>query len=185
MPAIKKKSGNGKAAAPRRNGRVPPAAVYDQLKEFDGQKYTGMRVGRGHHWRYDAREWIEKKVTPDQWDFQYAVVKQRKGHAPEGSGVPAGTKYHWYILAHQTATKLDANRYSTQMVGVKHKLAHQRADKGGWSASERAQRKRLIQILRTALAELEREQAEAAEAPAAPAAKASPRRPRQARSMAA
>jgi hypothetical protein len=35
-------------------------------------------------------------------------------------------------------------------------LAHKRADKQSWSASDRAQRRRLAQILRQMIAELER-----------------------------
>jgi len=131
--------------------------AYDQFKEHEGKRYTGMKVGRGHKWRYDAGEWIEKKVTPDKWEFQYSVVKRRKGRAPEGSGAPVGTAYNWYILAHQVVTKLDANSYTTEMAGMKYKLAHKRADKTTWSASERAQRKRLVQILREMIAEIERQ----------------------------
>jgi hypothetical protein len=142
--------------------------TYDQFKEHEGKRYTGMKVGRGHKWQYDAGQWIEKKVTPDKWEFQYSVVKRRKGRAPEGSGAPVGTAYGWYILAHQTVTKLDANSYSTEMAGLKYKLAHKRADKTSWSASERAQRRRLVQILREMIAQLEREPVE----PAAPAPKA-------------
>jgi hypothetical protein len=122
-----------------------------------------MKVGRRHKWRYDAGEWIEKKVTPDKWEFSYAVPKRRAGKAPEGSGAPVGTAYHWYILADQTVTKLDANSYSTEMTGLKYKLAHRRADKQSWSASDRAQRRRLIQLLRDMIAELE----ESPEAPTA------------------
>jgi len=131
--------------------------AYDQFKEHEGKRYTGMKVGRGHKWRYDAGEWVEKKVTPDKWEFQYSVVKRRKGRAPEGSGAPVGTAYNWYILAHQVVTKLDANSYTTEMAGMKYKLAHKRADKTTWSASERAQRKRLVQILREMIAEIERQ----------------------------
>jgi hypothetical protein len=132
-----------------------PNSAYDQFKEYEGKRYTGMKIGRSHHWRYDAGPWIEKKVTPDKWEFQYSVVKRRKGRAPEGSGAPVGTAYNWYILAHQIVTKLDANSYTTEMAGLKYKLAHKRADKNTWSASERAQRKRLVQILRDMIADLE------------------------------
>ena len=131
--------------------------AYDQFKEHEGKRYTGMKVGRGHKWRYEAGEWTEKKVTPDKWEFQYSVVKRRKGRAPEGSGAPIGTAYGWYILAHQIVTKLDANSYTTEMAGLKYKLAHKRADKTTWSASEPAQRKRLVQILRELIAEIERQ----------------------------
>jgi hypothetical protein len=119
-----------------------------------------MKVGRRHKWRYDAGEWNEKKVTPDKWEFQYAVTKRRAGKAPEGSGAPLGTAYRWYILANQVVTKKDANSYTTEMAGLKYKLAHRRADKTSWSASDSAQRKRLIALLRELIAELEQQPAQ-------------------------
>ncbi len=128
---------------------------YDEIKEFSGKRYTGMRVGRSHKWRYDAGEWSERKVTPDRWEFRYAVVKRRAGRAPEGSGAPVGTAYHWYIVADQVVTKLDANSYMTEMVGHKLKLAHRRADRSSWNAGERAQRKQLAKLLRELVADLE------------------------------
>jgi hypothetical protein len=120
---------------------------YNQFKEFQGKNYTGMRVGRTHKWYYDKGEWKEKKVTPDKWQFSYNVTKRRAGNAPEGSGVPVGTEYHWYILANQNVKKLDANNYTTSMIGLKYKLAHKRADRNNWSSSDNAQKKRLIEIL--------------------------------------
>jgi len=120
---------------------------YNQFKEFEGKKYTGMKVGRTHKWYYDKGEWKEKKLTPDKWQFSYNVTKRRAGNAPEGSGVPVGTEYHWYILANQNVKKLDANEYSTSMIGLKYKLAHKRAERNNWSSSDKAQRKRLIEIL--------------------------------------
>src|SRR5262245_61300719 len=116
-----------------------------------------MKVGRGHKWYYDKGEWKETKITPDEWQINYAVKKRRAGKAPEGSGVPVGTEYHWYILAHQNVTKLNANDYSTSLTGAKFKLAHKRADQDKWSASTRAQRRRLIKILQNMIAELEQQ----------------------------
>ena len=162
-----KPSNNGRSArragaGPSHNGaakkKKPPsgqAASYDEFKQFEGQRYTGMKVGRSHKWYYDRGEWKEKKVTPDQWEIHYAVTKRRAGKAPEGSGVPVGTEYHWYILAHQNVKKLNANDYSTSMTGMKFKVAHKRADSGKWSASDRARRKRMIQFLREAIRALE------------------------------
>jgi hypothetical protein len=120
-----------------------------------------MKVGRSHKWYYDKGEWKEKKITPDKWEFTYAVNKRRSGRAPEGSGVPVGTEYHWYILAHQNVRKLDANNYTTSMTGTKYKLAHKRADKEKWSATDNAQRKRLIQALQESISQLQRGMAEA------------------------
>ncbi len=123
------------------------AASYNAIKQFEGRKYTGMRVGGSHSWYYRQGEWKETKVAPDKWQFTYAVNKRRKWDAPEGSGVPVGTEYHWYILADQTVRKLDANEYITSMTGTKYKLAHRRVDSVEWSASERAQLRQLITIL--------------------------------------
>lgn len=130
---------------------------YNQFKEFQGKNYTGMKVGRTHKWYYDKGEWKEKKVTPDKWQFSYNVTKRRAGNAPEGSGVPVGTEYHWYILANQNVKKLDANNYTTSMIGLKYKLAHKRADKNNWSSSDNAQRKRLIEILETLIENIKME----------------------------
>jgi hypothetical protein len=130
---------------------------YDAVKEYEGRRYTGMRVGGSHSWYYRQGEWKETKVTPDKWQFTYEVNKRRKWNAPEGSGALVGTEYHWYIVAHQTVRKLDANEYSTSMTGVKYKLAHRRADTGEWSASERAQVRRLIAILEENVTQLQHE----------------------------
>jgi hypothetical protein len=130
---------------------------YNQFKEYEGKKYTGMKVGRTHKWYYDKGEWKEKKLTPDKWQFSYNVTKRRAGNAPEGSGVPVGTEYHWYILANQNVKKLDANNYTTSMMGLKYKLAHKRAERDSWSSSDRAQKKRLIEILQELIKDIKSE----------------------------
>jgi hypothetical protein len=98
------------------------------------------------------------KVTPDLWQCSYAVTKRRAGRAPEGSGVPVGTEYHWYIVAHQNVKKLNANDYTTSLFGQKFKVAHKRAGNEKWSATPKTQRKRMIAFLRDVIADLEREQ---------------------------
>lgn len=128
---------------------------YNEFKQFEGRQYTGMAIGRSHHWDYDAGDWKETKITPDLWEISYAVTKRRKGHAPEGSGVPVGTAYHWYILAHQNVKKLNANDYTTAMSGLKFKLAHKRADKDKWSVKAPTQRKHLVKFLKEVIAQLE------------------------------
>src|SRR5436190_4452961 len=136
------------------------AETYNRFKEFEGRRYTGMKIGRGHKWYYDEGVWNEKKITPDEWQVNYSVTKRRAGKAPEGSGVPVGTQYHWYIIAHQVVSKLNANDYSTSMTGLKFKLAHKRADKETSSASTSAQRKKTVEILRKVATELEQQIAE-------------------------
>jgi len=133
------------------------AVSYDEFKEHEGQRYTGMKIGRSHKWYYDKGEWKEKKITPDLWQIGYAVTKRRAGRAPEGSGVPVGTEYHWYILAHQNTAKQTANDYTTTLTGLKFKIAHKRAGSAKWSATPRTQRKRMIMFLRGVLADLEKQ----------------------------
>ena len=70
------------------------SSSYNKYKHFEGQKYTGMKVGGSHKWYYDRGEWKEKKIAPDKWEFNYSVKKTRAWQAPEGSGVPVGTEYH-------------------------------------------------------------------------------------------
>ena len=154
---LTKKEPAKKLAKAGENENEDIAASYNSFKEYEGKQYTGMKIGRSHKWYYDKGEWKEKKVTPDQWKIHYAVTKRRAGKAPEGSGVPVGTEYNWYILAHQNVRKLNANDYTTEMDGMKFKLAHKRADKGTWSASDKAQRRRLIKIFQGMIEQLEGE----------------------------
>src|SRR6478672_254958 len=142
---------------------------YEKTKTFHGQRYTGMAVGRTHKWYYDQGEWREKKITPDLWQISYEVKKRRAGRAPEGSGVPVGTEYHWYIAADQTVKKLNANDYSTAMTGFKYKVGHKRADSDKWSASDNAQRKRLVKFLRELIDSNENGDSLAGETPVAEA----------------
>ncbi|MBS1662375.1 MAG: hypothetical protein JST68_15130 [Bacteroidetes bacterium] len=153
--ARKKNAAAGKKKAAVKGGNL--AASFNKFKSFNGQLYTGVQIGRGHHWTYDKGDWKETKITPDLWEISYAVTKRRVGHAPEDSGAPVGTEYHWYILAHQTAKKLNANDYETKMTGLKFKLAHKRADKGKWSATGPTQRKHLVGFLKEFAAQLEKE----------------------------
>ena len=136
---------------------------YNEYKDFEGKRYTGMRVGGTHQWYYDKGEWKEKKIAPDKWEFTYATNKRRAWQAPEGSGVPVGTEYHWYLLAHQNVRKLDANSYTTSMEGLKYKLAHKRAEIGKWSSTDYAQKERLIQVLEGLVDQLKKEMVEAAD----------------------
>ena len=133
-------------------------ATYDELKQHGGRTYSGMKVGRTHVWDYPDGRWRERKVTPDLWQFNFASSKSRKGRgAPEGSGVPVDTEYHWFIQAHQFVRKLDANTYETYMEGLKHKLAHRRATAHTWStgsSKQRTEQARLIAVLEETLENL-------------------------------
>jgi hypothetical protein len=99
------------------------------------------------------------------------------GNAPEGSGVPVGTQYHWYILAHQNVTKLNANDYTTSLSGLKFKIAHKRAGTEKWSATEKTKRKRMIRFLQDVIAELEKGPQESDAEPEQPAQRPARRKP--------
>ena len=131
--------------------------AYDEVKMYEGQQYTGMPVGRSHKWYYDKGDWRETKITPDLWEISYAVTKRRAGHAPEGSGVPVGTEYQWYIMAYQNVGKLNKDDYSTDLKGLKFKLAHKRAVKETWSTSISGQRKKLIKLLQEMIKSLQQD----------------------------
>jgi hypothetical protein len=146
-----------KVAAKKSGRKKDISESYNEFKDFEGQQYTGMKIGRSHKWHYDKGEWKETKITPDLWEISYAVTKRRAGKAPEGSGVPVGTEYHWYILAHQNVKKLNANDYSTSLIGLKYKLAHKRADKEKWSTTAKTQKKRLVKLMEELIAQLEKE----------------------------
>jgi hypothetical protein len=158
------------------SNKKPDLSQYNKIKEYKGKKYTGVKIGHGHTWQYEAGEWKETKTAPNKWKITYKVGKKRKGHAPEGSGAPVGTEYHWYIIADQIVKKLDANNYSTEMTGNKYKVAHKRFDKTNWSINNQKQKKELIKILKDMIAELETAPEPEEQAPQA---KEKPKRTRQ------
>ncbi len=134
--------------------------AYDDLKEFDGEAYTGMAVGGRHVWHYTDAVWREEKVAPDRWDFSLTSVKRRDTSAPPGSGAPPLTEYHWYLLAHQWVRKIDADSYRTFMSGVKYKLAHKRPHWRQWSDAypgNETSREAVMGILEDALGRLRSE----------------------------
>jgi hypothetical protein len=153
---MKRSTGSLKRAV-KREARRELAPTYDRFKLFQGQRHTGLKIGRSHKWYYDKAERKETKLTPDLWRIDYAVTKRRAGRAPEGSGVAVGTEYHWYVLAHQNVRKLNANDYSTAMTGLKFKVAHKRASTDKWNVTPETQRKRMIRFLQEMIRQLESE----------------------------
>lgn len=100
--------------------------MYDSFKKFNNRIYTGMKVGLSHHWNYTNGKWYETKKEPDKWCFKFKSLKTRINPAPSNTGAGINTKYHWYIIADQIATKIDENSYMTSMKGVKFKIGHKR-----------------------------------------------------------
>lgn len=135
------------------------AESYDVAKTWQGRRYTGMKVGRGHKWDYDGR-WEERKLGPDLWEFSFRATKSRKGRgAPEGSGAPVGTEYHWFFApTSQTVRKLDANTYETHLEGFKWKIGFRPATSKSWdyewAKTGETARQRAIRALEQTLADL-------------------------------
>jgi hypothetical protein len=100
--------------------------MYNTFKTYKNRIYTGMKIGSSHHWNYNNGKWYETKESPDKWSFQFNSLKTRVKSAPTNTGANINTKYHWYIIADQIATKIDANSYSTSMKGIKFKVGHKR-----------------------------------------------------------
>ena len=130
---------------------------YDDLKEFQGKVYSGMSIGGEHLWEYPRGIWREQKAAPDRWFFTFRSLKRRAHAAPAGSGVPVGTRYHWFILAHQKVRKLDKDTYETSMEGVKYKVAHKRPHWRNWNTEypdHASEKEILIRILEEYLRDL-------------------------------
>ncbi|RAL14513.1 uncharacterized protein BO97DRAFT_271646 [Aspergillus homomorphus CBS 101889] len=126
-------------------------AGYNALKSYNGQVYSGMAVGGSHTWTYDQGTWKETKEEPDLWRIDYQTNKRRAKKAPEGSGAPVGTEYHWLVVGHQHVKKVDANTYETHLTGSKYKLAYKSASSNSWSVpTVKKQREREVELLEDA-----------------------------------
>ncbi|MHA1379141.1 MAG: hypothetical protein ACTSRG_12235 [Candidatus Helarchaeota archaeon] len=99
---------------------------YDDIKEHNGQKYSGMKVGGKHIWDYKQGIWKEIKISPNKWKIEFTCNKYRKTPAPPETGAPIKTGFHWYIIADQKAVKINENMYETIMSGIKFKIGHKR-----------------------------------------------------------
>jgi len=100
--------------------------MYNSLKKHKDKIYTGMKIGNSHYWNYKNGKWYEIKDTPDKWSFKFNSLKTRINPAPNNTGAAIHTKYHWYIIADQIATKINNNSYMTSMKGIKFKVGHKR-----------------------------------------------------------
>lgn len=132
--------------------------AFDDLKAFNGKAYSGMQVGKSHHWKYPDGTWDETKVAPDKWHFRFSSIKRRREDAPEGSGVPVNTEYHWYITADQVVRKVSANEYQTMMEGLKTKIGHKRPYWKRFSydySGQQGYKQRLLDLLKESVKRLE------------------------------
>ena len=134
--------------------------MYDNFKTHENKIYTGMRVGGSHDWNYTNGKWYETKEAPDRWSFAFDSIKTRINPAPTNSGASIKTKFHWYIIADQIATKLDANSYMTSMKGVKFKVGRKRPYWRAFSykyPNQIGYKERIINILEDAIRRLKAE----------------------------
>lgn len=131
--------------------------MYDTFKIHDKKIYTGMKVGSSHSWNYNNGKWFETKKAPDKWTFTFDSLKTRITPAPKNTGATRKTKFHWYIIADQIATKIDENSYMTSMKGVKFKIGHKRPYWRTFSydyPNQLSHKERVINILEEILKEL-------------------------------
>lgn len=136
---------------------MTPPLGFNDVKEFAGRRYTGVRVGGRHEWTYPEGRWLERKLSPRKWEIRFASQKRRRHEAPEGSGSEPGTKYHWLVVGHQRVVKQDANTYQTLLEGSKFLVAHQRPRWRRWSSEYPGQssaRREAIRHLEAVLDEL-------------------------------
>jgi hypothetical protein len=127
---------------------------------YKGKVYTGMKIGNSHHWNYNNGKWVETKKAPDRWNFKFKSVKTRTRPAPVNTGASLRTKFHWYIIADQMATKLDNNSYMTSMNGMKFKVGHKRPHWRTFNYNYPEQipyKERIINILESTLQQLKKE----------------------------
>jgi len=136
--------------------------MFDDLKTHNNQVYSGMVVNSSHSWDYRNAIWEETKISVDKWKIKLSATKHRNTNAPEGSGVPTQTDYHWLILADQIVTKTTANEYKTLMQGIKLKVGHKRPYWKGFSYTypeQQSPRQKVISFLRETILELEKQEA--------------------------
>jgi len=135
--------------------------MYDSLKIHNNKSYTGMKVGSSHSWSYTNGKWFETKITPDKWTISFDSLKTRNRAAPVKTGAIRKTKFHWYIIADQIATKIDENSYMTSMKGLKFKIGHKRPSWRTFSYNYPNQityKEHIIQILEDTLQQLKKDE---------------------------
>jgi hypothetical protein len=131
--------------------------IYDTLKQFNNKVYTGMKIGNSHIWNYKNGIWRETKLTPDKWEFSFNSMKTRTKLAPKNTGAKINTKFHWYILADQLATKINNNSYMTSMKGFKFKVGHKRPNWKSFSydyPEQNSYKERVISFLENVITEI-------------------------------
>jgi len=134
--------------------------IYNNLKEYKDKKYSGMKIGNSHFWHYKNGKWYETKKAPDKWSFKFNCLKTRVNPAPNNTGAAIKTKYHWYIIADQIATKINNNSYMTSMKGVKFKVGHKRPHWRTFSynySDQISYKERIINILEDVIIQIKSE----------------------------
>jgi len=60
---------------------------YDEFKEHEGQRYTGMKIGRSHNWYYDQGEWKESRTNT-----KHARQPQRRARVSAHGAATSATR---------------------------------------------------------------------------------------------
>ena len=93
-------------ATKKKSSASDPCVSYNEFKNYEGRRYTGMKIGRSHKWYYDQGAWKEIKITPDLWQVSYAVTKRRAALtcSPGDRNMvePASGPCHWRQVSGRT-----------------------------------------------------------------------------------
>src|SRR3989442_11893587 len=74
----------------RRHRFTDRIMAYDDLKEFDGETYTGVAVGGEHTWLYPHGRGRETKGPPRPRGVPFPSIKKGGARPPPRSELPAG-----------------------------------------------------------------------------------------------
>lgn len=120
---------------------------YNQIKEFEGKKYTGMKIGGSHEWNYNDNLWQEEKVEPDLWRIKFTATKRRTHSASINTGCEIGTQYNWLIVGQQRVIKINENEYQTVLEGNKWKIGYKKPSWRDFSYNYKDQKSEKQQII--------------------------------------
>src|SRR3989442_7802655 len=85
--------------------------AYDDLKEFEGETYTGVAIGGEHTWLYPNGLWRAKKGRAAPWVVTMPPIKKAGTRAPPRSGGPGGTRESPELPARPRGPEDDAHQY--------------------------------------------------------------------------
>ena len=89
---VRKKASTAHAATAAHTRRAATSARATTRDGKNGKLYTGVQIGRGHHWHYDEGDWKETKLNANEYDTKMTGLKFKIAHkrADKGKWSAAG-----------------------------------------------------------------------------------------------